>query len=165
MPEGIASQISSATSSGDTSTVAALRTQGLAQIQSKAEEVLAKVQNGGDFDALMAQYGEDPGMKADPSKTTGYQVGAKSSFVAEFLSAAMGLANVGDTTQLVASDYGYHIIKYAGNVPAGAIALADVKEGLRATVLQSKQSDAFSTLIGQWTKEMGVKTNAGKIPS
>lgn len=164
MPSDIASQIATATSSGDTATVATLREQGLAQIKDKANEALAKVQNGGDFDALITQYGGDPGMQAEPAKTKGYQVGAKSSFVPEFLAAAMGLAKVGDTTGLVATDYGYHIIKYVGDVPAGAVALADVKDGIKASVLVTKQNDAFTALVAQWKKETTIKQNAAKIP-
>ena len=164
MPSDIASQITSATGSGDTAAVATLREQGLAQIEDRANEALAKVKSGGDFDALMAQYGEDPGMQAEPGKTTGYQVGAKSQYVPEFLAAAMGLAKIGDTTNLVATDYGYHILKYVGNVPSGAVALADVKDGIRTSVLATKQSDAFTALLEQWKKETTIKKNAGKVP-
>lgn len=164
MPSDIASQISTATGSGDTASVATLREKGLAQIKDKADEALALVQNGGDFDKLMAQYGEDPGMQSEPAKTAGYQVGAKSSYVPEFLAAAMGLAKAGDTTGLVATDYGYHIIRYVGDVPAGAVPLSEVKEGVRASVLATKQGDAFTALVAKWKKETTIKQNAGKMP-
>jgi foldase protein PrsA len=164
MPEDIETQITAAASGGDTETAAALREQGLAQIKDKAEEVLAKVQSGEDFDALITQYGGDPGMQAEPAKTQGYQVGAESSYVAEFLEAAMGLANVGDTTGLVATDYGYHIIKYVGDVPSGAIALDEVRSGIAADLLVGKQSDAYDALVEQWKSETTIKKNVKKIP-
>jgi parvulin-like peptidyl-prolyl isomerase len=164
MPEDIASQIEAATSSGDKQKVAELRKQGLPQIEAKANEVLAKVNNGGDFDALMAEYGADPGMQAEPAKTAGYQVGEKSSYVPEFLEAAMGLENAGDTTGLIATDFGYHILKYVGAVPSGAVALSEVRDSIRADVLETKQSDAFDKLVEQWKTEIKIKRNAAKIP-
>jgi parvulin-like peptidyl-prolyl isomerase len=165
MPEDIATQISTAASSGDTAKVAELRKQGLPQIEAKANEVLAKVQNGEDFDALIAEYGQDPGMKTEPYKTSGYQIGAKSSFVPEFLEASMGLASVGDTTGLVATDYGYHIIKYASIAPSGAIPLDEVKESIRSSLLIVRQNEAYSALIEQWKKETTIKRNLQKMPS
>ena len=103
-------------------------------------------------------------MQAEPAKTTGYQVGAASRYVPEFLTASMGLSQVGGTTDLVATDYGYHIIKYVGDVPSGAVALADVADELKASVFATKQSTAFAALMEQWTKETTIKKNAAKIP-
>jgi peptidyl-prolyl cis-trans isomerase C len=164
MPSDIATQISTAQSSGDTDTVKKLREQGLPQIKAKADEVLAKVQAGGDFDSLMAEYGEDPGMQQDPAKTNGYELGAATSFVQEFKDAALALANVGDTTGLVASDYGYHIIKYVGNVPSGPVAFDSVKDALKAQLLTAKQDDLWTAAIDQWKSEAKIEQHPEKIP-
>ncbi len=164
MPDEIASQISAAAGSGDTETVASLRKQGLAAIQEKADAALARVKNGEDFDALVAELGADPGMKAEPAKTEGYQVGAKSSFVPEFLEAAMALAKPGDTTGLVATDYGYHIIRYVAAVPEGPVPPGEVKDAIRASVLADKQTVAFTELAKQWESEAAIKKNPGKMP-
>jgi parvulin-like peptidyl-prolyl isomerase len=165
MPEDIAAQISTAASSGDTETVEALREQGLPLIEAKANEVLAKVRNGDAFDALIAEYGQDPGMKTEPYKSQGYQIGAKSSFVPEFLQASMGLASVGDATGLVATDYGYHIIKYASTAPSGAIPLDEVKDSIRSSLLIVRQNEAYNVLLEQWKKETTIKKNLQKMPS
>jgi len=71
----------------------------------KANEVLAKVNAGEDFDALIAQYGEDPGMVANPD---GY-VFTKGEMVPEFEEAAYAL-EIGEHSELVETTYGYHII-------------------------------------------------------
>lgn len=165
MPEDIKAQITAAAYNGDTTAAATLREKGLEQIEDKAGEVLAKAQGGEDFDALIALYGADPGMQAEPAKTEGYQLGAESSYMPEFLEASMGLTAIGDTTGLVATDYGYHIIKYVGDVPAGAIALDEVRDGISAETLEGKRSDAYNALIEQWKAETTIKKNAGKIPS
>jgi hypothetical protein len=49
-------------------------------------------------------------------------------------------------------------------VPSGAVALGDVKDGIKAGLLATKQGDAFSALVEQWKKETTIKQNAGKIP-
>lgn len=77
-----------------------------AEAKAKAEEVLAKVNNGEDFDALIEQYNEDPGMTTNP---TGYYFG-KGSMVEPFETATYALEE-GAVSGLVETTYGYHIIK------------------------------------------------------
>jgi len=84
--------------------------------KAKAEEVLAKVKAGEDFAALANQYTEDPG-NTDPK--TGEKQGGfydwkdRASYVKEFSDAAWGLEE-GKTTELVETQFGYHIIKLEG---------------------------------------------------
>ena len=77
-----------------------------AETLAKANEVLEKVNNGEDFDALIKEYGEDPGMESQPD---GYYF-TKGRMVPEFEDAAYAL-EIGATTGLVETSYGYHIIK------------------------------------------------------
>ena len=72
----------------------------------KAAEILEKVNADGDFDALMAEYGEDPGMQNTP---TGYYM-TEGQMVPEFEEAAYALG-IGEVSDLVETTYGYHIIK------------------------------------------------------
>ena len=82
--------------------------------------MLAKVKAGEDFKALMEQYNEDEGLKTEPAKTEGYEVVPNSStYITEWRDAALKLKNVGDTSDLVKTYYGYHIIKNIGVVKAG----------------------------------------------
>lgn len=133
-----------------------LKTQGYGQIQSKAEEVLSKVKSGEDFDTLIATYGEDPGMTSDTYKTTGYLVGKQSSFVTEFKNACLALSNVGDTSELVKSDYGYHIIKKVSVLASGEKSYDEVKDALKAQVLEEKKSDHWDETLENWKKELNV---------
>lgn len=77
-----------------------------AETRAKAEEILAKAKAGNDFDALIAEYNEDPGMQSNP---TGYYFG-KGEMVAPFEEAAYALED-GGISELVETDFGYHIIK------------------------------------------------------
>ncbi len=71
-----------------------------------ASSVLSKIKKGEDFDKLMAEYTEDPGLETNPD---GY-VFTSGEMVAEFENAVKAL-KVGKVSDLVESDYGYHIIK------------------------------------------------------
>jgi parvulin-like peptidyl-prolyl isomerase len=165
IPDDTVSQISTARSGGDDKTADSLRDAGLKLLKAKADDVLSQVQNGGDFDALMAKYGEDQGMQAEPASKTGYEVGSATNFVKEFKDAAMALAKVGDFTGLVATDYGYHIIKWVSIAPSGSLNLADVKDALKASVLQTKQDDAWNAIIEKWKSEIKIEQHPEKIPA
>jgi len=74
--------------------------------KARAEEALSRVQSGEDFDALVAEYGEDPGMT---DNTDGYYF-TTGEMVEPFEQAAFALKE-GETSGLVETTYGYHIIK------------------------------------------------------
>ncbi len=82
-----------------------------------ANDVLAKVNAGEDFDTLMAEYSEDPGSQAQPE---GYFFGPNE-MVPEFEQGTRDL-EPNATSGLVESTYGYHIIK---RLPIDAEYLAD----------------------------------------
>jgi foldase protein PrsA len=72
-----------------------------------AKEVQTKLKDGGDFAKLAEEYSKDPG-----SKTKGGDLGffGKGAMVPEFEKVAFTL-DKGETSDLVKSDYGVHIIK------------------------------------------------------
>ena len=82
-----------------------------------AMEIIDKLNNGGDFAALAAQYGTDGtaaigGVLNSYFNYDGYCIDTDSYFVKDFAAGAFTLANVGDyTTTPVKSDFGYHVIK------------------------------------------------------
>ena len=86
----------------------ALTGDALAQAQSKANEALEKVKAGEDFDSLIAQYNEDPGMEMYPD---GYVFTEGDNMVDEFYQAAKALEPGQTSDSLVESGYGWHIIQ------------------------------------------------------
>ena len=72
-----------------------------------AEEVYKKVEAGEDFEALIAEYNEDPGMEQNPD---GYTFTNDSGMVQVFEDAAFAL-EVGQVSQIVEQPQGWHIIK------------------------------------------------------
>ena len=75
-----------------------------AEKKKEAESILKRVQSGEDFDALVAEFNEDPG-----AGTTGYTFGP-GEMVKEFEDAAFSLG-IGSTCGIVETSYGFHIIK------------------------------------------------------
>lgn len=125
--------------------------------EAKATEVYGKaIADPDKFDALMAEYGEDPGMKAEPNKTLGYLCSETTSFVPEFLEAALSLKKVGDITKPVQSDHGYHIITLAEIMESGPRSFEEVKESYMGALLSTRQSEAFQALVDQWVAEANI---------
>ena len=75
-------------------------------VTAKVNEVLEKVNAGEDFDALIAEYNEDPGME---QATDGYYF-TTNEMVKPFEEAAFALED-NAVSGIVETDYGYHIIK------------------------------------------------------
>lgn len=78
-----------------------------AEIKTDAQEVLEKVNAGEDFSELAKEYSEDPG-----SASRGGDLGwfGRGAMVPAFEEAAFALES-GQTSDLVETDFGYHIIK------------------------------------------------------
>lgn len=78
-----------------------------AEAKTKAEGVLKKLNSGGDFAALAKQYSEDTGSAAQGGYLGPFQRGQ---MVKEFEDAAFSM-KPGETSGLVRTQYGYHIIR------------------------------------------------------
>lgn len=142
----------------------ALVEEGREQVRAHAEEVLALCRaEGADFDALMAEYGSD-----SPSdgiiKTQGYPVGAASTtYVTEFTEGAMALENVGDISDLIASDYGFHILLYNGDIEPGIVPLEDVSAEIEASLLTTKQDNALSAKKTEIVNQATITTYISRL--
>lgn len=133
-----------------------LKDYALNDIRDEAEAVLAKVNSGEDFDTLIQTYGDDPGMESEEN-ANGYLVYEGVSMVDEFVTAAMQLENVGDTSGLVASSYGYHILKYVGEPTTGQVAFEDVKDDIETLLFSDAESEYWSNQMAQWQEEYNVE--------
>ena len=123
-----------------------VRQEGLAQIKSRADEVLEKVKAGEDFDALVEQYGEDEGMKSNPYKTYGYLICQKSEgFEPAIKAAVLELSGVGAVSEeLTATDYGYHIFKIVEEIKKGPRPLEEVRSLIEQIVNMPQQQNIYN---------------------
>ena len=131
----------------------------LASLQVKLEEIYDKLDDGEDFEALIEAYGEDPGMKNEPTKTRGYYVCSESAnWDKNFTAGAMALANVGDySPEPVISASGVHIIRYESDVASGPVALEDVKDALYEDTLEDMKEDHLNSELDAWVEALNPK--------
>ncbi len=99
----------------------------LDKVKKLAEDTLAKIKAGEDFDTLMNELSEDPGLASYPD---GYTFG-KGEMVEAFEEAAFALKE-NEVSELVTTDFGIHIIK---RVP---LTLSDTDIQTEKQTLQTK---------------------------
>jgi peptidyl-prolyl cis-trans isomerase D len=106
--------------------------------RAKAEGVLKEVKAGGDFAKLAEKYSDDPG-----SAKNGGALGwiGRGRTVPEFEKAAFSLGK-GQTSDLVKSSYGFHIIRVEDKQEAHLKSLAEVKSEIEQKVKQQKTTQA-----------------------
>ena len=140
--------------------LAAAKEAAFAEILPTAEEVLAKVAAGENFDELVVAYGEDPGMLAEPNKTRGYLLcDGIALYEPNFYEAAMALENVGDVSELVETPYGYHILQYACDIEGGAVEYTDeIKDAIYNEMLTAAKDAAYEAAVTQWVSAAKVET-------
>ena len=128
----------------------------LASEQEKIDAIYARIAAGEDFAALIEEYGEDPGMQNEPTKTRGYYVCENSTrWDANFKAAAMALANVGDVTETPAiGTSGIHIIRYESDVVPGAIDMETVRDALYEEALESARTTHFNDALKSWVEAL-----------
>lgn len=122
-----------------------------------AQEVLDKVNAGEDFDALITEYNEDPGMESNPD---GYIIGADFEGVYDdaFQKAAAELKKEGDVSGLVEGEYGIHIIKRYKDVSTDPVPLDEVKDAIKEEIMNDKKNDMYDDLIEQWRSGLEIVT-------
>jgi peptidyl-prolyl cis-trans isomerase D len=102
-----------------------------AEARKIAESLLAQLQGGADFPALARKSSEDKG-----SAERGGELGCfpRGQMVPEFDNAAFSLAP-GETSGLVKTSFGYHVIRVASHKEETVAVLGQVKERIRSTLL------------------------------
>ena len=121
------------------------------ELEAAANDIAKRAQAGEDFDALVKEYGEDPGMESNPD---GY-VFTEGTMVDEFYQGTLALAE-GGISEPIKSSYGWHIIQ---RLPLRAEDFESVKEEIVEML-----ADFDGTLQG-WTDaaEVTVGEDAAKI--
>jgi peptidyl-prolyl cis-trans isomerase C len=110
--------------------------------RAKAEQVLKDVKAGKDFAALAKEHSQDPGSAAQGGDLGFFQQGQ---MVGPFNDAAFGLMP-GAISDLVETQFGYHIIKVAEKQAARTIPLDEVRPQVEQFLQErnrEEQTDAF----------------------
>jgi len=110
------------------------------EIKKRAEDVLKQVKKGGKFEDLAKKYSEDPGSKDKGGDLSWITQGQT---VPEFEKTAFSLPP-GQVSDLVKTQYGFHIIKVLEKETAHTKPFEEVKDSLRAPFLLS-QADKLAS--------------------
>lgn len=122
-----------------------------ADVQDTLDEIQARIDAGEDFDALIAEYGEDPGMQNEPTASSGYYVCAESTtWDTAFRDAAMLLSSVGDVSEHILGTSGVHIIRYESDVTPGAVPFEDVRDALYDETLSRLREESYAAQLEEW---------------
>src|SRR6267143_1802742 len=111
----------------------------------KAEDILKLAKKGGNFEDLAKKNSEDPGTK-DKGGDLGWIVQGQT--VAEFEKAAFSLPQ-GSISDLVKTQYGFHIIKVLDKETAHTKTFDEVKDSIRAPLMLSKADKQASDTADQ----------------
>ena len=128
------------------------------QLLPTAEEVIAAFDSGADFDELIEKYNGDPGMQNEPTATIGYAVAENSTYWEQaFVDGAMSIEDKGGISGPVYGSNGIHIIYYMDDVPAGEVALEEIREDVEQEALETKIQTTYDDQVAAWKAEAGVQ--------
>jgi peptidyl-prolyl cis-trans isomerase D len=119
-----------------------------AAAKAKAEGILKQIQGGANFAALAKQYSDDPGSKDSGGELPFAQHGT---MVPEFDKAIFS-QKIGDT-QIVKSQFGYHIVQVEERKPAHAQDISEVLPTIQATLIRQKAASAEESYAHTLTSE------------
>lgn len=117
------------------------------EAEAKAREILAKAkQPGADFALLAEANSDDPG-----SAPSGGDLGffSRGRMVPAFDKAAFALQQPGELSDVVKTDYGYHVIRLEERKPAGRKPFDEVREDLVKSIAQSEDRARRQLLLDQ----------------
>lgn len=133
-----------------------------AEAKKKAEEVLAEVKKpGADFAALAQQHSDCP------SKKKGGDLDffpREKAMVEPFAAAAFAL-KVGDISDIVETEFGYHIIKVTDRREANTTTLDQAKDDIRELIHREKVGTEMQNYAKELRQEAKIVYPAGKEPA
>jgi peptidyl-prolyl cis-trans isomerase D len=120
------------------------------EIKKKAEDVLKQVKKGAKFDELAKKYSEDPGSK-EKGGDLGWLIQGQT--VPEFEKVAFSL-QPGQVSDLVKTQYGFHIIKALEKETAHTKALEEVKLPILTQLRLNKTQEEENKISDQISAEI-----------
>lgn len=148
--------ISEARSAGNDEEADRLRAEAYeSQLKGRTEELLAKLGNGGDFNALQAEYNDDGG--DDPYAVI---VGSQR-YVPEFTEAIFSVDEIGGISEPTVSDYGVHIIQYAGDAAVTEEDKAEIRQSMREFLISQETTAVQEKAYEEWLERFPYMVEYG----
>jgi len=127
--------------------------------QERAQAVLKRLQAGEDFAKLAAAHSDDAGSKAKGGDL-GYFTPGK--MVPEFEGAAF-YTNPGETSDIVETKYGYHIIKVEDHIDARERSFEEMKDYIKEKLHQQLVMFKVQEFIRQAAESAGMQVYSDRI--
>jgi peptidyl-prolyl cis-trans isomerase C len=127
--------------------------------KAKTEEVLEKLKKGEDFAKLASEVSDDLGTKAKGGDLDFF---AKGSMIPAFEEAAFAL-KPGELSNMVETEYGYHIIKLEEKKESVLEPYETIKEKVKDMALQEMRKAAVTEFVEKSLKNAKVEINPGLI--
>ncbi|WP_281658501.1 peptidylprolyl isomerase [Halobacillus sp. Cin3] len=125
----------------------------LTETEEEAEEVLTKLEDDEAFEDLVAEYSID-----DTTVASGGDLGAFSEgeMVEAFEEAAFSM-EVGEVSDIVETEYGYHIIEVTDHTEAQDAVYDEVEKEIGETLYQSKVSEEYNLWMQEKMEEYDIE--------
>ncbi|MDA3792767.1 MAG: peptidylprolyl isomerase [Elusimicrobia bacterium] len=127
--------------------------------QNKAEEVLGKIQRGTSFGSMAREESIDT-VTAINGGDLGYIARGEMSELA-FEEAIFELQRVGQVSDIVKTQFGYHIVKLTGKRRGNKKSFEEAKENIKRILRQQR----FDSLIENYRKEYNVRVDYNVLDS
>ena len=126
----------------------------------QAKKVLSEIRKGSDFSKLAIKYSEDV------SASSGGDVGfvKRGKMVREFEGAVFSL-KPGQISDIVETEYGYHIIKVDEVLPGKTLTLKDVKNRIHKILSMQKQKQVYDDWINELKKSAFIEVTLFDEPT
>ncbi len=126
----------------------------LVKTEDDAKIVLYEINNGKDF----AQLAKEKSF--DTNKEQGGDLGwfARGRMLPEFEEVAFKMKK-GEISDIVKTSFGFHIIKLIDKKEAGIVSFDDVKQYVKATMIQEKTDEQIKTVMERLKKDLDVSIN------
>lgn len=116
------------------------------EMKEKINDIIALIEGGSDFDALQETYNDDGANDA-------YAVIKDSElYVPEFTNAVFSIEEVGGIAEPAISDYGVHIIMYAGDAVVTDEDLQEIRTSMMDYLYTQKESEIQEAAYEEWLK-------------
>jgi peptidyl-prolyl cis-trans isomerase C len=125
----------------------------------KLSGLRSEIVNGADFSDTASKHSDCP------SKSQGGDLGffSREMMVQPFSDAAFNL-KTGGLSEIVETQFGYHLIKVTDHHEAGIPPLEQVKEDIKNFLGQQNQQQAFEKYIGELRKNSEIEYGEGYAP-
>lgn len=132
----------------------------LVKTEKEAKDILAQIKAGGNFEELAKKN------SADSSSAKGGDLGwfGKGSMVPAFEKAALALKE-NQVSEVVKSDFGYHIIKLTGKRAAGIRPFEEVKDQIKGAIMPTKQQEVFQKIKEELKKTAKINVKEDVLNS